>query len=70
MEQIADFLPSDMTPDQLRETIEALLEVESHIAQDDPKFGELRTVRRFLGSLLIEAEESARTRIHLVHGNA
>ncbi len=47
----------ELTADQLRQTIEALLRMESELPTDDHRWCELRTVRQVLNRMLLMAEE-------------
>ena len=47
----------ELSADQLRQTIEALLRMESELPTDDHQWCELRMVRQILGRMLVVAEE-------------
>ena len=47
-----------LTAEQLRQTIEALLLIEGELPTSNPRWSELRMVRKVLGRMLVEAEEA------------
>lgn len=49
-----------LTADQLRQTIEALLQVESQLPPRDRQWSELRVVRNILTRMLLITEEKER----------
>jgi hypothetical protein len=56
----ANVLPPELTADRIRQTMQALLELESQLPAGDARWSELRMVRRVLGRLLITAQELER----------